>query len=632
MPLARYSVLPILALGLLMPMASCQVAARKLQGGRRIPPASLQTAQYIVIAAKLRYVMDARDHAYQVKLHMHRDHIIWFSVSSWGIEVLRGRLLPDKLELLHLVEKWHKVYDYTDLQHFFTIPCTFDFIQAVLLGAFPHLAHVEVQRREIGRYVEMVQQQARWQYKASFLKHVDQLERVSIQDEKLHNKGRIGYAYTPDALLSLIKMSFGSFKLSLQYNRYKSYSLIGAMLFASVMLAASYAATMPSKTQFEQERKALVEKIQTINQILAQTESKKKANVGHLAALNKKIEANNLLINSLTKETKSINQQLSRYTKKSHALQNELTQLKEEYIRMLWLGSKSLHNLNLLVFIFSADSFHSLLQRLRATKQYTKIRRTHFQEIKKVDRQLRSQHILLEKQARRKKLLLQTRQRERQELDTLKQEQGKMMAHLNQQHGKLVKELKQEKAAMQHLDKLISDLVKKELLAKQAQERAAAAADNPIYQPKLSAADRSLASQFAQNRGKLPWPVKTGFISSKFGIQMHPVLPNVQVENLGIDIQTQEQATVYAIFTGVVKTISFVPGMHQIVIIQHGEYHTVYAKLASVMVKVGQRVQVQEPIGIIYTNKNGVSELQVQIWKGIQKLNPAVWLGPPPKL
>jgi septal ring factor EnvC (AmiA/AmiB activator) len=388
-----------------------------------------------------------------------------------------------------------------------------------------------------------------------------------------------------------------------------------------------------SKIKFEQERKALLEKIKTINQILAQTESKRKDNTGQLAALNKKIETNNLLISSLTKEVKVINQQLNQHLKKINTLQDELLQLKDEYAKILFLGAKSMHNINLLVFIFSADSFQTLLQRLHTTKQYAKIRKTHFQEIKKIDIQLRSQRIELEKQIRRKKLLLQSRQREQQELQELKQKQSRIITGLEQQHGKLIKELNQQNAAIKHLDKLISDIVRKELIAKKTSS--AEQSNNSIsnasnYKQVLSASAKALALQFTQNRGKLPWPVRTGFISNKFGIRMHPVLRNVQVENLGIDIQTQEKSVVHAIFTGVVKTISFVPGMNHVVIIQHGDYHTVYAKLGTIKVKVGQQVEKQEPIGIIYTDKNGVSELQLQIWKGIQKLNPAIWLDKQP--
>lgn len=401
----------------------------------------------------------------------------------------------------------------------------------------------------------------------------------------------------------------------------------------------SIGATSPDKGQFEQERKDLLHRIKTINQILKQTTSKKKVNTGQLTALNKKIETNNLLVRSLTQEIKSINRQLDQQLHKVETLQAELVQLKKEYAQILFWGSKSMRHINTLVFIFSADTFQALLQRLRATKQYVKIRREHFEEIKKVDLQLEIQRIGLEKKVRRKKLLLDQRQVEQVRLHGSKQNQHQMITKLEQQQGELVKELRKQNEAVKHLDKLISDIVKKEIAAaaaaQEAASRSAAASSGSNHadtSPRmaLSPAANVLSQQFAQYQGKLPWPVKSGFISNKFGRRSHAVFKNVQIENLGIDIQTEERATVYTIFTGVVKTVSFVPGMNQVVIIQHGNFHTVYAKLGVVHVKAGQEVQMGEPIGVVYTDKNGISELQLQIWKALQKVNPALWLSKQP--
>ena len=178
------------------------------------------------------------------------------------------------------------------------------------------------------------------------------------------------------------------------------------------------------------------------------------------------------------------------------------------------------------------------------------------------------------------------------------------------------------------------DIVKKELaLAEEAKKKAATTSTEPgLQQPvnrsatALSAAGKLLSSRFAKQKGKLPWPVKKGFISNKFGRRAHAVFKNVQVENLGIDIQTEAKATVHAIFDGVIKTVSFVPGMAYVIIIQHGQYHTVYAKLSAAQVKVGQVVHMKDVIGIVNTDGHHISELQLQIWNGLEKLNPALWL------
>ena len=106
------------------------------------------------------------------------------------------------------------------------------------------------------------------------------------------------------------------------------------------------------------------------------------------------------------------------------------------------------------------------------------------------------------------------------------------------------------------------------------------------------------------------------------------MLKGIYVENQGIDIQTNAGEGVRAVYDGIVQDVANMPGMNNVVAIQHGTYFTVYAKLRSVNVHVGQRVKARESIGVVATDKNGVSEMQFQIWKEFTKLNPESWLSP----
>ncbi|UOQ65829.1 murein hydrolase activator EnvC family protein [Hymenobacter volaticus] len=99
------------------------------------------------------------------------------------------------------------------------------------------------------------------------------------------------------------------------------------------------------------------------------------------------------------------------------------------------------------------------------------------------------------------------------------------------------------------------------------------------------------------------------------------------VENRGIDIQTSAGEQVRAIFDGKVLTVANVPGMNNIVMIQHGEYFTVYAKLRGVSVSEGQIVKMRQPIGTVYTDPDGTSEVQFQVWRNSANLNPENWIG-----
>ena len=144
----------------------------------------------------------------------------------------------------------------------------------------------------------------------------------------------------------------------------------------------------------------------------------------------------------------------------------------------------------------------------------------------------------------------------------------------------------------------------------------------------LNDEETSLASSFTASRAKLPWPVTKGFISDRFGRKAHPVLKGIYVENQGVDIQTNAGEGVRTVYDGIVQDVANMPGMNNVVAIQHGDYFTIYAKLRSVSVQVGQRVKARESIGTVATDKNGVSEIQFQIWKEFTKLNPESWLTP----
>ena len=156
---------------------------------------------------------------------------------------------------------------------------------------------------------------------------------------------------------------------------------------------------------------------------------------------------------------------------------------------------------------------------------------------------------------------------------------------------------------------------------------AEAAADRRAVRVALTPETAVLSSSFAGNRGRLPWPVGRGFISQRFGRHPHPVLKNVTVENRGVDIQTGAGEAVRACFDGKVLTIATIAGMNTIVMIQHGDFFTVYAKLRGVSVHEGQRVSAREVIGTVATDAEGTSEVQFQVWHNSANLNPETWLG-----
>lgn len=155
------------------------------------------------------------------------------------------------------------------------------------------------------------------------------------------------------------------------------------------------------------------------------------------------------------------------------------------------------------------------------------------------------------------------------------------------------------------------------------------AAEKPSYKLSLTPEVKTISDNFTANKGKLPWPVGSGFISGKYGKQPHPVYPAVTIENNGIDITTSNRAPVMAVSGGTVLRVMNIDGY--VVMISHGEYFTIYSNLSSTNVQVGQKVNFKQAIGTAGINSEGVPTVNFQIWKvggnnSSQTLNPEDWI------
>ena len=136
----------------------------------------------------------------------------------------------------------------------------------------------------------------------------------------------------------------------------------------------------------------------------------------------------------------------------------------------------------------------------------------------------------------------------------------------------------------------------------------------------LSRKKNKLSLNFEKNKGRLPYPAK-GIIASSFGKHTHAVLKNVQINNDGIDIATEQNENVKCVFKGEVVQVLKIPGANKAVIVKHGQYYSVYSNLSDVFVKKGDNVLTGEEIG-----EPDARMLNFQIWYQNKKLNPQKWL------
>ena len=384
------------------------------------------------------------------------------------------------------------------------------------------------------------------------------------------------------------------------------------------------------KDELEAQRKKLLEEIQYTQNLLNKTKENKKASLADLNALNKKIELQQKLIGNIQSQIGSYNEQITDNLQALQQKQDELKQLKEEYAGAILVTYKQNRFANKLLFLASAQSFAEALRRLNYLRRYSDYRKQQAviilqtQElinstITDIDEKKKAKEIMLQSQVQEKKQLTQTKVVKDKVVKTLKQEEKTLQATLTK---------KQQEATK--LNAQIEAIIKKEI-----EDAKAATTTKTETTNKTGTSTKTitqtpeylqLTSSFLGNKGKLPWPVEKGFISKSFGKYNHPDLSGVVVENNGIDIRTDPNSSVRVVFEGKVVGIINNPTFKNAIIVNHGEYFTVYSKLATVSVSKGQKITTKQVIGTAYTDDDNITEVHFEVWKGSDKMNPSMWI------
>lgn len=173
---------------------------------------------------------------------------------------------------------------------------------------------------------------------------------------------------------------------------------------------------------------------------------------------------------------------------------------------------------------------------------------------------------------------------------------------------------------------------RKERTEDNAKETAKALENVPAVSPKAvekSAGSSSSDANFASLRGSLPRPVDGSWrITNQFGRHTMPELPEVEYDNPGIDAEVATGATVKSVYGGKVSGIYKVAGYGTVVIVNHGDYYTVYGNLSSANVTVGTQVGGGHALGTAGSDPDDPrhGSVHFEVWKGREKQNPSSWL------
>lgn len=407
------------------------------------------------------------------------------------------------------------------------------------------------------------------------------------------------------------------------------YRIIPFLLFFLLLGSiTAYSQTKKTREELEREKAEVQARLREFDAILKQTSATKQTSLGELNALTRQFQTQTRLVNTLDREVRLINQEISETEKKISGLETQLKDLKTEYSRMIYNSSKLNRGLSIVAFVFSSGNFNQLYMRLKYLKQYSDSRKQQAEQIEKLSAELLDQRALLDKKKADKIAVLSEEQKERAELERLRKSQQGVVNTLSRKEKDIQRQITATKKQQEQLNRMIKQVIEEEIRRAEAEANKAnstttkkAGTSMPMT-PEAAA----LSSSFAGNKGKLPWPVETGFVSQGYGTYPHPTLKGIVQDSDGLEIRTQPNSNVRTVFDGTVSKISTIPGYGLTVIIKHGEYFTMYSRLKNISVKVGQSVKAKDTIGQVATNAEGQSEVHFQTWKGLQIMNPATWI------
>ena len=387
-------------------------------------------------------------------------------------------------------------------------------------------------------------------------------------------------------------------------------------------------------TENLKQKKLIIEKeISYTNQLLEKVEKDKKKSVNYLKVLQKQIKNQNNLLTTLDKEFKLIDRQIIKIKEKIFItktdIENEekrLKRLKEEYAKMIYNMHVNKAGRTDLIFIVSAESFNQAYKRLAYLKQYTTFRKSQTQKIQetkdvlklKGENLLKEESSLFNASVDKNKVII-SKTEELKLLNKIQTEKKEISKELIKSEKKIKKELKEKEKLMALLDEEIRRVIEEEIKKLRSEGK------DKEYD--LTPEAKILSNEFVSNRGNLPWPLSTGIIVNYFGKQKHEVFSGVETFNNGIDIATDKEAIIRAVFDGVISRIFFIKGVGKAILINHGEYYTVYSGVKDVLVKVNDKILAKEKIGVVETKyPEEKTELHFEIWKNYEKMDPSKWL------
>lgn len=454
-----------------------------------------------------------------------------------------------------------------------------------------------------------------------------------------------------------------------------------ALLLASSLLALTPEAAAQgrkSKTlqHLEQERKQLLRSIEASDKKLQQLRRDTRNEEQTLRTVKEQVEQRRQVVAVLGNEVSGLQARIDTLSGHIGRLHRREGALLLRYRAALVQLQRIDTHIDPVLFVLSSQNPAEARERQRFLSRYSKAVREASVALRTTRAEIEATKAEVGRTHSEKEQLLSLREAEKKKLEAEEQQRAAQVKDLQGKQQVLAQDLSKQKQKAEDLDRKIQAQVEAEILA--AQRRAAelqrrreearrrqAQRTQPTPPPStgrsgrskgttppppppppaddepeerraatpggyaMDANERALASSFAQNKGRLPAPIRGSYsILRTFGVHQHSEHNRVQVNSSGVDFGVNGDSRAYAVFSGVVSRVFVIPGYGTAVILRHGNYLTVYANLSSVAVSTGSRVSTGQSIGSVGASPDGSSGrlLHFQLWHERTKLNPLAWI------
>ena len=467
------------------------------------------------------------------------------------------------------------------------------------------------------------------------------------------------------------------------YARYQlRHCLTLALLLVSSLLALTPEAAAQgrkSKTlqRLEQERKQLLRSIEASDKQLQQLRRDTRNEEQTLHTVKEQVEQRRQVVAVLGNEVSGLQARIDTLSGHIGRLHRRESALLLRYRAALVQLQRIDTHIDPVLFVLSSQNPAEARERQRFLSRYSKAVREASVALRTTRTEIEATKAEVGRTHSEKEQLLSLREAEKKKLEAEEQQRAAQVKDLQGKQQVLAQDLSKQKQKAEDLDRKIQAQVEAEIVAAQrraaelqrrreeARRRRQAQRTQPAPPPStgrsdrgkgttppppppppaddepeerraatpggyaMDASERALASSFAQNKGRLPAPIRGSYsILRTFGVHQHSEHNRVQVNSSGVDFGVNGDSRAYAVFSGVVSRVFVIPGYGTAVILRHGNYLTVYANLSSVAVSTGSRVSTGQSIGSVGASPDGSSGrlLHFQLWHERTKLNPLAWI------